>query len=44
MRPNLHETADLVTFTEKILNGKFHFLCIVLKVNNKETVIMQRKQ
>ena len=21
------ETADLVTFTEKILNGKYHFLC-----------------
>ena len=21
------ETADLVTFTEKILNGKLHFLC-----------------
>ena len=25
--PNLQETADLVTFTEKILNGKIHFLC-----------------
>ena len=21
------ETADLVTFTEEILNGKLHFLC-----------------
>ena len=21
------ETADLVTFAEEILNGKFHFLC-----------------
>ena len=21
------ETADLVTFTEKILNGRLHFLC-----------------
>ena len=21
------ETADLVTFTEKMLNGKLHFLC-----------------
>ena len=21
------ESADLVTFTEEILNGKFHFLC-----------------
>ena len=27
MWPNLQETADLVTFTEEILNGKFHFLC-----------------
>ena len=27
MRPNPQETADLVTFTEQILNGKLHFLC-----------------
>ena len=27
MRSNLQETADLVTFTEEILNGKLHFLC-----------------
>ena len=27
MRPNLQETADLVSFTEKILDGKIHFLC-----------------
>ena len=27
MRPNPHSPADLVTFNEKILNGKFHFLC-----------------
>ena len=27
MRPNLQETADLVTFTEEIFNGKLHFLC-----------------
>ena len=25
MRPNPQETADLATFTEKILNGKLHF-------------------
>ena len=25
MWPNLQETADLVTFTEEILNGKFNF-------------------
>ena len=27
MWPNRHFPADLVTFTEKILNGKLHFLC-----------------
>ena len=27
MWSNLQETADLVTFTEEILNGKVHFLC-----------------
>ena len=26
MRPNPQEVADLVTFTEEILNGKLHFL------------------
>ena len=27
MWPNPQETADLVTFTEEILNGKLHFSC-----------------
>ena len=27
MWPNQQETVDLVTFTEKILDGKLHFLC-----------------
>ena len=27
MRPNTQETADLVTFSEEILNEKLHFLC-----------------
>ena len=27
MQPNPQETADLVTFTEDILNGKLNFLC-----------------
>ena len=31
MRPNPQETADLVTFTEDIVNGKLHFLCSVKK-------------
>ena len=30
MWPNLQETADLVTFTEKILNGKLHFCTVTL--------------
>ena len=28
---NPQEAADLVTFTEEILNGKLHFLCSVRK-------------
>ena len=27
MWPNPQETADVVTFTEEILNGKLDFLC-----------------
>ena len=27
MSPNPEKTADLVTFTEEILDGKLHFLC-----------------
>ena len=27
MSPNPHEIADLVTFTDKVLSGKLHFLC-----------------
>ena len=39
MWPNPQETADLVTFTEEILNGKLHFLCseYPLKVTLRET-------
>ena len=32
MWPNPHFPADLVTFTEEILNRKLHFLCSVLSV------------
>ena len=28
MSSNLQETADLVTFTEEILNGKCHFCAV----------------
>ena len=35
----LQETADLVTFTEEILNGKLHFLCSVCwEVSSKLTI------
>ena len=27
MWPNSHFPADVITFTEEILNGKLHFLC-----------------
>ena len=36
MLPDPQETADLVTFTEEILNGKLHFLCNVT-VNAKSS-------
>ena len=39
MLPNLQETADLVTFTEKIFHGKLHFLCSVSR--NKQIQIMR---
>ena len=29
MLPNSQFPADLITYTEEILNGKFHFLCDV---------------
>ena len=32
MLTNPQETADLVTFTEEILNGKLHFLCSDLHI------------
>ena len=37
MGTNPQETADLVTFTEEILNGKLHFLCSVLNWMRERT-------
>ena len=38
MWPNPQETADFVTFTEEILNGKLHFLCSAIYViTNSDT-------
>ena len=34
MRPKPQFPADLVTFTEEILNGKLHSLCSVRKLGN----------
>ena len=44
MWPNPQETAYLVTFTEEILNGKFHFsrrvnLFLIPKVTHFSTII-----
>ena len=36
MWPNPQEAADLVTFTEEILNGKLQFLCSVYSTDSNE--------
>ena len=36
MWPNPQETADLVTFTEEVLNGNLHFLCAVFVLGEKK--------
>ena len=36
MWPNPHFPADLVTFTEEILDGKLHFLCSDLGLKSLE--------
>ena len=36
MWQNPQEAADLVTFTEEILNGKLHFLCIEWNISKKD--------
>ena len=37
MKFSIKETADLVTFTEEVLNGKLHCLCSA-SVNSSEGV------
>ena len=32
MRPNPQKTADLVTYTKEILNGKLHFCVVFLLI------------
>ena len=40
MQPNQLEIADLVTFTEEILNGKLHFLCSAPEYQRKQKDIL----
>ena len=44
MWPNPQEAADLVTFTDEILNGKLHFVCSVCYVGRSKimTVMLRR--
>ena len=45
MWPNPQETADLVTFTEKIFNGKLRFLCNVAARSKwtKQNIILPKE-
>ena len=43
MWPNPRGATHLVTFTEKILNGKVHFLCSALTIINVFTNIIFSK-
>ena len=43
MWPNPQFPADLVTFTEEILNGKIHFLCSALTKKSFVKNIMRSK-
>ena len=36
MWPHPQETADLVTFTEEVLDGKLHFLCSVVFIQTSK--------
>ena len=42
MSPYPQETADLVTFTEEIVNGKLNFLCKGLSYKNTHNSWMKR--
>ena len=43
MWPNPHETADFVTFTKEILNGKPHLLCSNFAVADTQEIIYLKK-
>ena len=40
MGPNPQFPADLVTFTEKIHNGKLHF-CVMLTLRNISNIVIK---
>ena len=42
MSLNPQETADLVTFTEEILNRELHFLCSVFKLSSLSEALESR--
>ena len=44
MWPNPQFPADMVTFTEEILNGKLHFLCSDLLTNYITVLAIQTKE
>ena len=44
MRLNQQETADSVTFTEEILNGKFYILCKQIKTKQNRNNLKNMKQ
>ena len=46
MLPNPQETADLVTFTEEILNGKLHFCAVysVVLISNLRILSTSKEQ
>ena len=41
MWPNPHGTADLVTFTQEILNGKLRFLCSITKRQQQVNIVTE---
>ena len=43
MWPNPHETADFVTFTKEILNGKPHLLCSNFTVADTQEIMYLKK-
>ena len=43
MWPNPHETADFVTFTKEILNGKPHLLCSNFAVADTQEIMYLKK-